>query len=295
MAAVSCEQLSKSYGAVKALRGIDLDVPEGGVFGFIGPNGAGKTTTIRILMGMLKASGGRATILGKPCWQASREIKRTTGYLPGDVVLQPWLNGRASARILDLARGGGLVKPFGELADFFDLKMDVRVRNMSRGMRQKLGLIMALVHQPRVLILDEPTTALDPITQDRLKRRLRQMASAGCTIFFSSHVLSEVSDLCDRVAIIRRGEIVADESLATLRGRAKRQVTLKWMAEGTIPEVPKFLELEEQDGRFWSGYLDGKAPQLLQWLQGHPLEDMTFGPPDLDSLFRTYYKDEAVS
>jgi ABC-2 type transport system ATP-binding protein len=218
------EGLTKHYGPRVGVKGLSLRVPKGCVFGFIGPNGAGKTTTIRLLLGFLRPGAGRAQIFGRDCWRESHLIKREVGYVPGDLRLHPWMTGVDALVVTGRARGLDLAPSGRELASYFELDLTVRVRSMSRGMRQKLGLILALVHEPSLLVLDEPTSSLDPLAQDRLYRRLRALAERGHTVFFSSHVLSEVQDLCDRVAIVRSGVLVADETLETLRSRAKREV-----------------------------------------------------------------------
>ena len=225
MSIIFTEKLSRSYGRRMGIEGVNLDIGEGSIFGFLGPNGAGKTTTIRLLLGFLRPELGRAKIFGLDCWLQSPRIKREIGYLPGDLRLYPWLNTHTALKILG-GRGVMICASGAGLADRFQLEMDLRVRKMSRGMRQKLGLVMALVHKPRLLILDEPTSGLDPVMQDELAGYLRELASDGHTIFFSSHTLSEVESLCDRVAIICRGHIVADETLQSLRVRA--DVSSNW-------------------------------------------------------------------
>jgi ABC-2 type transport system ATP-binding protein len=164
---------------------------------------------------------------------------------------------------------------------------------MSRGMRQKLGLILAVAHEPRLLILDEPASGLDPLMQERLEDHLRGAARRGGTVFFSSHTLSEVERLCDRVAILREGRVVADETLANLRSRAARELTIRWR-EGApgAPAPPEFIELHEQSAHRWSGTLAGPPTAFLRWLAGQPVEDFTLGEPDLESLFRRHYRRE---
>jgi ABC-2 type transport system ATP-binding protein len=185
-----------------------------------------------------------------------------------------------------------MLSPGTVLAERFVLDLKVPVRKMSRGMRQKLGLILALAHRPRLLILDEPTASLDPLMQEQLMELLRARASEGHTVFFSSHSLSEVERLCDRVAIVREGRLVADQTLEELRTKAQRQVTIRWTA-GAEPgrtDVPPFLQIDQRHDRLWQGSLTGTVPQLLGWVHGRQVEDLTIGHPDLDSLFRRYYE-----
>jgi ABC-2 type transport system ATP-binding protein len=223
MYAIQMQGLTKRYGDIQALAGVDLRVPAGSIFGFLGPNGAGKTTAMRILVGLLRASGGQATVLGHDVWRESTAIRREMGYLPGDVRLYEWMTGRRYVTWCDATRGGGGREEIARLARRLDLNLDRRIRNYSRGMKQKLGLIAALSHRPKLLILDEPTTALDPLVQQTLYDELRAVVAEGRTVLFSSHTLSEVEQLCDRVAIIRAGRIIADNSIADLQARAIRQ------------------------------------------------------------------------
>jgi len=288
--AIAFEGLTKAYGAKTALDRVNLDISEGALFGFIGPNGAGKTTAIRLLLGMLRPDGGRAAVFGRDCWSEGKAIRRNLGYLPGDLRLPAWLNVHNALRMLGLAHGRDLTDHGLELAEYFELDPAVVVRSMSRGMRQKLGLIMALAHRPRLLALDEPTTALDPLTQDRLYQLLRRLSGDGVTIFFSSHVLSEVAELCDRVAIVRQGRMVADETLDALRAQASRHVTIRWPQAGAPSWPPDFLEILETAPDSWACALHGPTPALLAWLHDKQPVDLSIGPPDLDRVFRTYYR-----
>jgi len=291
MSVVATEQLAKHYGRRVGVQELSLSVPEGSVFGFLGPNGSGKTTTIRVLMGFLKATGGTASVFGRDCWRESHRIKAEVGYLPGDLRLYPWLTCESALRIVELTRGRHLTAEGHELASKFGLDPDVRVRAMSRGMRQKLGLILALAHRPKLLILDEPTASLDPLMQETLYKHLRNLASNGHTIFFSSHTLKEVEDLCDRVAILREGRLVADETLEDLRARAKRMVTIRWQ-QGVKPgeiNAPVFLEVRGRESREWEASLTGPVVDLVRWCAGQPIDDLSIGQPELASLFQQYY------
>jgi ABC-2 type transport system ATP-binding protein len=214
------------------------------------------------------------------------------GYLPGDLRLYPWINGHTAIKIISRTRGADLRASGVDLADRFQLEMDLRVRKMSRGMRQKLGLIMALVHKPRLLILDEPTSGLDPLMQAELVKCLRELASVGHTVFFSSHTLSEVETLCDRVAIVRQGHIAADETLHSLRGRARRIVALVFGDRETAARVqlPGFLKLNRLDGRYCYCELVGPTPPLICWAAQQAIEDISISQPDLESLFRRFYE-----
>ena len=294
MNVISTQNLTKRYGRRTGLAGLDLNVPAGIVFGFLGPNGAGKTTTIRLILALLRPTDGRVSVFGKDAWRAGPDVRREIGYLPGDLRLYSWLTVKSGLRIFGQARKRDLMAPGLALAEQFDLEVDVRVRMMSRGMRQKLGLILALAHRPKLLVLDEPTSGLDPLMQRLLYRHLRERSSEGATVFFSSHTLSEVEDLCDRVAIVRDGVLVVEESVDALRTRAGRQIRLRWgngyPTDGTTS--PPFLQVEKREGRDWQCVLSGSIQQFVQWAAKQPLDDLTIGPPDLDTVFRRFYQKE---
>ena len=294
MSLIQLENLTRRYGRRRGVERVSLSVPEGALFGFLGPNGAGKTTTIRVMLGFLRPTSGAARIFGLDCWHESKAIKRDVGYVPGDLRLPAWMNGTQALSIFGAVRGLDLTRAGAELAGRFDLDLDVKVRDMSRGMRQKLGLILALANSPRLLVLDEPTSSLDPLMQQVLHDSLRQLAAAGHTVFFSSHTLGEVEQLCDRVAIVRDGELVADESLSTLRERSGHDVTIWWMTGSRARELPppESLKLTRCDDRVWQGTLQGPVERLVDFLAGKPVEDLSVGRPDLESLFRRFYEHE---
>lgn len=291
MSVIAIENLSRNYGRRIGVAAIDLHVEQGEVFGFLGPNGAGKTTTIRILLGLLRPGQGSARIFGLDCWSQSAAIKRRVGYLPGDLRLYPWFTGNKALKVVGEIRGRDLRLAGGELLERFRLDGDLPVRKMSRGMRQKLGIVLALAHQPQLVVFDEPTSGLDPLMCEELYCCLRELAAGGTTVFFSSHTLSEVELLCQRVAVVREGRIVADEAIDTLRRQARRAVVLRFRdgesEAGT--SAPEFLEIQERSGTVWHGELLGTPPQLIAWAATQPLEDMSLSPPTLESLFRRYY------
>lgn len=291
MAVITIHALTRTYGSRRGIEGVALEVPEGSLFGFLGPNGAGKTTTIRVLLGFLRPSSGAAAIFGMDCWGKSKQIKAEVGYVPGDLRLPPWFTGSKALSLFGAVRAREMMTHGRELAEMLELDLSVRVRNMSRGMRQKLGLILAMAHRPRLLVLDEPTSGLDPLMQDRFREILRERARAGCTVFFSSHTLSEVEALCDRVAIVREGRIVADSSLDELRKQAGHEVMIRW--RGTAPEVPAFLSVRSRDGAVWHATLSESVEKLVVWLAGKPVEDLMVGRPDLETLFRRYYQSDS--
>jgi len=279
--------------AIAAVDSLDLSVNEGEIFGFLGPNGAGKSTTIRMLLGFLHPSAGGGRVLGLDIVRESVAIRRRTGYLPGGIALYDSLTGEA---LLDyLARLSD--RPPVRRADLCErLELSQRtlrrkVRDYSRGMRQKTGIVQALQHDPEVAILDEPSEGLDPLMQRAFYDILDRLKAAGRTVFFSSHVLSEVERLCDRVAIIRRGRLVALENVASLLARARRQVTLR--VEGAPPslaEVAGVSHLEER-GDLLTCRLEGDPRPFLVAIQRSVVLDLTIEPARLEEAFVDFYED----
>jgi ABC-2 type transport system ATP-binding protein len=294
---ITTQRLSLRYGHRVGIEAVELQVPEGEIFGFLGPNGAGKTTTIRVLLGMLRPSGGTAQVFGLDCWRDSHLIKRQLGYLPGDLRLYPWLTGEIALRMAGQIRGQDLAAPGHALVERFHLDPGVAVRRMSRGMRQKLGIVLALAHRPRLVVLDEPTSGLDPLVRDELASYLRELATEGHTVFFSSHTLSEVEHLCDRVAIVRAGRIVASEPMDSLRRRARRAVSLRFHSDSAAESAtpPASLDVRDRSGPVWQCELVGGTPELVRWASQQPIEDITIGPPSLESLFREFYRSQEPS
>ncbi len=296
MFAIETSQLTKGYGSRRGVDEVSFSVGAGEIFGFLGPNGAGKSTTIRLLLGFLKASAGQATILGQDCWHDTAAIKQDVGYVAGDVRLYPWLTTRRAFQIVGDVRGVDLHSHGLELAERFQLEPDLPVRKMSRGNRQKVALVLALAHRPKLVILDEPTSGLDPLMQDTLADCLRQLAKEGHTVFFSSHTLSEVDSLCDRVAIVKNGRIVADESLATMKARAPRAVSITFASEADAQAavVPQFAMSTECVGNQLKLQLTGSAAELAQWSATVPMTDISIGQPNLETLFRSFYDTSAT-
>lgn len=296
MNVIEINRLVKTYGSLRALDDFSLSVPQGAILGFLGPNGAGKTTAIRILLGLLNGTAGRAGVFGLDAWRRRTEIAARTGYLPGDVRFPQRQTGRVFLNLCNCARGGCHGAEIERLAQRFDLDLDRRIRNYSRGMKQKLGLIQALMHRPELLILDEPGTALDPLVLQTLYDELRSAAAAGRTILFSSHTLSEVDELCDRVAVIRRGRLVESGAMAELRNRAPRRVKFK-LENGSAMSPPPddaFHHADSPEGRI-SGTWLGATTALLDWLRSMRLTDVEIGPPTLDELFHRLYRDDAAA
>jgi ABC-2 type transport system ATP-binding protein len=292
MDAIAIHNLTKHYGRNVALRDLSLRVTPGRLFGFLGPNGAGKTTAIRILLGLLPATRGRAELLGRDAWRDGPALRAQVGYLPGDVRFYDWLTGRATLAFLDAARRSRAAAEIQRLIERFDLDLDRRVRDYSRGMKQKLGLIAALMHRPQVLILDEPTVALDPLIRQELYAELRQAAAQGRTVLFSSHTLAEVEELCDEVGILRNGRLIEQERMDVLRARALRHVEVRFdvaARSSPPPPPPEGLRVLEQSAAHLRGTWSGPVERLLAWLAACSVADVTIAPPELDELFLAYY------
>jgi ABC-2 type transport system ATP-binding protein len=290
-AAISTEGLSKTYGGRGGIRELALNIHAGEIYGFLGPNGAGKTTTIRLLLGLLCPTAGTARVLGLDAWSQSPAIKAQTGYISGDLRLYPWMTARSALRVVGAVRGMKLETQGMPLVERFKLAPEIPVHRMSRGMRQKLGLVLALAHNPRLLVLDEPTTALDPPMQQTLYDVLHERAREGATVFFSSHTLGEVEALCERVGVVRDGRMISEQTLAEMREGARRAVDLVWntVAASDSTPVPPFLTLDRREAMRWRCTLAGDVTELVRWSASQPLSDISISPPDLDRLFRSFY------
>lgn len=290
-------ELGHQYGRRLGISDVSLKIPEGQICGFLGPNGAGKTTTIRILLGFLRPSHGKALIFGEDCWNASHTIKKHVGYVAGDVRLYPWLTIRRGLKLVQSLRGGNLVGEGLQLSERFRVDPDLPVRKMSRGNRQKVALVLALVHKPKLLILDEPTSGLDPVMQLTLIQILLEAVQEGRTVLFSSHSVSEIESLCEHVLMIRQGKIVVDDSLKSLRSRAPRiaHLTMESESKIDISELPKNVLSIRQSGCQVEFFIEGSSKDVVNWAAHQAIADITISPPSLDKLFRKYYLEDELS
>jgi ABC-2 type transport system ATP-binding protein len=285
--------LCKSYGEVDVLHDVSLNIEPGKLVGFLGPNGAGKSTTIRILLGLLNASAGNCELFGLPVATAGPIIRRRVGYLPGDVNLYSNLTGRKTLDFLARARRVNCSQQIDRLANVFELPLNRNVRSYSTGMKQKLGLIQAMMHRPDLLILDEPTSALDPLVRQAVFSELRNVIADGRSVLFSSHSLNEVEELCDEVIILRQGRVVEHQKIEVLQGRALRRIEITFVDAASIPEsFPSALQVVKQNGRTINCTWSKSTDELLGWLVSHKLDDLIIERPDLNDLFITYYADE---
>ena len=269
-------------------------MPATTVFGFLGPNGAGKTTTIRLLLDLIRPTSGRASVL---CLDSRRDavaIKARVGYVPGDPALYERLTPAELFRWLGRLRGGVDDQWLENLVERFGVDVDRPVHTLSRGNRQKVVLVQAFMHRPELLLLDEPTSGLDPLLQREFSQLVREVTSEGATVFLSSHVLDEVQHLCDHVAIVRDGGLVAVEDVATLRDRAVREVTIRFAAPidpAPFRELPGVTSVEA-NGATLHCHLAGPADPLVKLASTHFVVDFTSAPPDLEALFLRYYETE---
>lgn len=286
--------LTKHYGNFPALKDLDLSVRPGEVFGFLGPNGAGKSTTIRLLLGELKATAGSATVLGAT--PGGVEHRRRLGYVPADLALWPAMTGRQCLAFFSKLRGGVPQAGIDELAERLDADLNKRIGELSTGNRQKIGLIAAFMHRPELLVLDEPNAGLDPLVQHEFWAMMREAADEGRTVFLSSHTLSEVERVADRVGIIRRGELIAVEEVAQLRRRRMRHVELE--LDGTLTAADLEAVAGVHDPNLHSDRVDfnfdGDMAVLLAAVSAKArLRDIHTSEADLEDIFLTYYEDQA--
>lgn len=294
-APIKAENLSKHYGDVKALQKLDLTLETGEIFGFLGPNGAGKTTMIRTILDEIRPTAGRSSILGFDSHADSVEIRRHIGYLPSDTVLYPNLTGRDTLTYFANLRGGVDWSYVGELAERLNADLSKKVGNLSSGNRQKLALIQSFMNRPELLIMDEPSTGLDPLVQSEFHTILQELAAEGRTVFLSSHTLSEVQLVADRVGIIRHGKLVALESLAEMRSKAMRKIDVQFdgpARESGLAGVAGIRDIKVDRDRATLSF-DGRMADLLKTLaEGNNVLDIRTREADLDEIFLTYYRDD---
>ena len=293
---VAVEGVTRTFGARRGVTDVSFTVRAGEVFGFLGPNGAGKSTTIRLMLGLYRRTAGALRVFGADPQDGAVEIHRRVGYLPGELALYPRLTGRQHLERFAAARGGADRAYRDQLVERFGTELDRPVRALSKGNRQKIGLILAFMHRPELLVLDEPTSGLDPLLQDEFIRLVRETVAEGRTVFLSSHDLDEVQRLADRVSIIREGRVVVTDTVDRLRASAPRTIELRF-ADPVAPEVFTRLAnvrvVRTLDNRVVLAVTGPVAP-LLRLAADAGAVDITARPADLDELFRTFYRDSPV-
>ena len=292
MTAVRTEGLTKFYGRRRGLEDLDIEIRAGEVFGYLGPNGAGKTTTIRLLLDVIRPTRGSARVLGgRPRDPA---VRARIGYLPGELVLDGGTRGGEYLKFLAGVRGGVSGDRVKELADRLEADLSAKMGRLSKGNRQKIGLIQAFMHEPELVILDEPTIGLDPLVQQEVLALVRQVRTRGGTVLMSSHVLGEIEAVADRVGIVRAGRLVAVEEVPALRERAVRRVELHFDApvpEDAFRDLPGVRDVKIE-GTGLRCTIDGRPDALIKAAARFTVVHLVSADPDLEEVFLTYYSDE---
>ena len=293
MAAIELNGLTKSYGTSRGIDDVTLSVREGEMFGFIGPNGAGKSTTIRTILGLLQPSSGTALIMGQDAVKQGSEVRNRIGYLPSEV---HYYNEMTSRELLtyhaDLMGLTDASAEMEQLAATLELDLDRLISDLSFGNKKKCAIVQALLHKPDLLLLDEPTSGLDPLIQNRFFELLEARNAEGVTVFFSSHILSEIQRLCDRAAIIREGKITAIEDINSLLAKQMKKVRLV-LEDGHAPALPAGASDAHWSGSKVTFDYVGATSDLVVWLAAQRVVDVTLNEPDLESIFMNYYRRES--
>jgi len=290
---IDITDLSKFYGKTRGIEKVNLEIGKGEVFGFIGPNGAGKSTTIRILMNLIFPSDGSARIMGLDVVRQTKEIMRNVGYIPSDANAYSYMEAEEFlnylARFYDVPDAAGRIR---ELSKLFDLDLKRKISDLSSGNKKKVSIIQSLVHRPEVLIMDEPTTGLDPLMQSVFFDLMRSENKKGTTIFFSSHILGEVQMFCRRVAIIKEGKIVQVEDIDTLRKKQLKKVFFEFgeQANGTNISIPGVVNLVGGPGNAMSFMFSGDINELTRFLSQRKIVNLIIEEPSLDEIFMHYYQ-----
>ncbi|GAA5091744.1 ABC transporter ATP-binding protein [Nocardia iowensis] len=287
---IEVRDLRKTFGHVAALDGLNLTVGEGEIHGFLGPNGAGKSTTIRVLLGILRATAGRVELFGRNPWTDAVALHHELAYVPGDVTLWPSLSGGETIDLLARMRGGINAERRAELIERFDLDPRKKARTYSKGNRQKVALISALASDVRLLLLDEPTSGLDPLMEQVFRECVEEANQRGTTVLLSSHILSEVEALCDRVTIIRAGRTVESGTLADLRHLSRTSITAELLGDpGDLSRIEGVEDIE-RDGTTLRCQVDSEhLGELIRVLGDTGVRSLTSAPPTLEELFMRHY------
>jgi ABC-2 type transport system ATP-binding protein len=290
VALVDAIGLVKTFGSVRALDGLDLQVDEGEVHGFLGPNGAGKSTTLRILLGLTRKTSGEVRVFSKDPWRDAVEIHRGIGYVPGDVTLWPNLTGGETIDFLTALHGGADPALRSQLVADFDLDTRKKGRSYSKGNRQKVALIAALARRASLYIFDEPTSGLDPVMESVFRAQVARIRADGATVLLSSHILSEVEQLCDRVTIIRAGVAVERGTLSEMRHLTSSEFSVTTDLDVTsVATIPGVLHARRTDGTLKFDVETDAASRVLSELTKHRIDAITITPPSLEELFLRHY------
>ncbi len=296
--AIAISHLSKSFGDVQAVRDLTLEVEPGQVFGFLGLNGAGKTTTIRVLLDLLRPTAGVARVFGIDCQIESRRVRSMIGYLPGELGLYPDMTGEETLTLMARLSGSRVSPGYRrQLLDGIELgngDLRRRIREYSTGMKRKLGIVQALQADPPLLILDEPTEGLDPLVQRALNEILFDLRDRGRTVFMSSHVLSEVETVCDRIGVIRNGELVLLSTIAEVRALGGRNVRIHFERPVQLPKLPEGTSVVEISDLLWHLRLQGELGELLRLLRDLPVRDLEVIEPALEDVLKSFYREDSA-
>jgi ABC-2 type transport system ATP-binding protein len=285
------EHLTKDYGRSRALDDLTLSVGRGEVFGLLGPNGSGKTTALRLLLGFLRPTAGHAWIDGHECWRDSVAVRRRVAYLPGELRLYETMSGRQLIHFLSRLRGQPVNAELEKLARRFDIDIDRPLAHLSSGMKRKVALLQVLVPHAPLVIMDEPTNALDPTMRGELLGQVREARERGQTVLFSSHVLGEVEEVCDRVAILQRGRLAHLQVMSQLREGRLVEVRFTGTVE-PLPSLEGLVVRARQDDRLSLEYT-GPLPELLAWLARQPLAHLRMEPLGLKAVYHRYHGGDA--
>lgn len=294
MHAIEINNLTKTYGKSRGITNVSFTIEEGEIFGFIGPNGAGKSTTIRTLLSLIYPTSGSAKIFGKDCIQFAPEIKKNIGYLPSEVFYYD------NMKVIDLLKYSAsfykkdCTKRIKELAEIMDLDVTKKIDDLSLGNKKKVGIVQGLLHDPKLIILDEPTSGLDPLMQQKFFDLLEEQNKRGATILFSSHILSEVQRLCDRVAIIKEGKIVTVEKISTLKENNYKRFKIDTVnpLDSAYFKMPGVNNIEVK-GKTTSFIFRGNINQVMKKIAEIEIENLWIEEPDLEEIFMHYYEKEA--
>lgn len=283
--------LTKQYGSARGVEGVDLDVKQGTVFGFLGPNGAGKTTTISMLVDLIRPTSGEARIFGLNCHKDGVAIRRRAGFLAGDFALDERLTGLQQLTYFDSLHGGGHQQQIRSLAQRFSSDLSRPIKTLSRGNRQKVGLISALMHDPELLIFDEPTSGLDPLIQAEFNKIVLEHKAAGKTVFISSHMLSEVQEICDEVTFIREGKIIATESMVSLAEHSPKHIRVVSSDKKLHLALQKLsgLSVIASSATKLECSYKGDVNPILNTISKFKVTDVTITDADLETIFMSYY------
>ena len=294
--AIEVKDLVKFYGKVKALSGVNLEVKRGEIYGFLGPNGAGKTTTIRCMLDLIRPQGGSISILGLNPKAEPEVIKARVGYLPGELHMDENMTAKQILRFFNHLRGNRSDWKFiEELSERLKLELKIPIKNFSKGNKQKVGIVVALMHRPELLLLDEPTGSLDPLMQQEVLRILIEARDNGATVFLSSHIISEVQAIADRVAIIRKGIIVEVVETTALLKRSMRQVRIRFQQPTEAEEIynlPGVELIAKDDSMGVSLKFEGEMDALIKTVAKYPVNDFETERASLEEIFLAYYEEQ---